>query len=178
MASELLSFRLSGHELDWLKNQQEEGETLNLTAKRLLLSLMDKTVDITVNTPVYTPVYTQDLEEKLERKIDERFEEMYQQISANLNYILDTRLNTTVDNSVQNQEQVDQESVDTVDTPVYTPVDSIVYTQEKPLNDYTIIELRDIAKGLQIPFKVRDNKAKLIQMISDRKSETPSHHEP
>ena len=175
MASELLSFRLSGSELDWLRSQQEDGETLNLTAKRLLLSLMNGTVDTSVYTSVDTPVYTQDLEERLERKIEERFEEMYQQISANLNYFLDTRLNTAVDDSVQNQKEVDQESVDTVDTPVDTTVDTPVYTPDK-LEAKTIIKLRAMAKDLEIPFKVRDNKAKLISMISDRKSSIPPHH--
>lgn len=173
MASELLSFRLSGHELEWLKNQQEQGETLNLTAKRILLSLMNETVESTVYTPVDSTVYTQELEAKLEEKIEARFEEMYQQISANLNYILDTRLNT-VDDSVQNQITVNQETVDTVDTPVDTvvdtPVDTPVDTSDKSLEAKTIIQLRTMAKDLEIPFKVRDNKAKLISMISARKS--------
>lgn len=162
MATELLSFRLSGSELEWLKSQQSEGETLNLTAKRLLLSLMNGTVDTPVDTTVNTPVDTTELEARIEKKIEAKFEEMYQQITANLNYVLDTRLNTAVDDSVQNQ--------DTVDITVDTPVDTTVDTPDKPLESNTIIELRAIAKKLEIPFKVRDNKAKLISMISDRKS--------
>jgi hypothetical protein len=102
---------------------------------------------------------------------------MYQQITANLNYVLDTRLNMAVDDSVQNQDTVDI-TVDTpVDTTVNTPVDTTVNTPDKPLESNTIIELRAIAKKLEIPFKVRDKKAKLISMISDRKSEeNPCHH--
>lgn len=170
MATELFSFRLSGSELEWLKSQQQEGETPNLTAKRLLLTLMDRTVDSTVYTSVDSTVYTQELEARLEEKIEAKFEEMYCQLSNNLNYILDTRLNATVDNSVQNEEQVDQETVNTVDTTVYKTVDTSTDTQEKSLNDYTVIELRAIVKALDIPFKTRDSKAKLISMISARKS--------
>jgi hypothetical protein len=99
MATELLSFRLSGDELEWLKSQQQEGETLNLTAKRLLLETMKQTVD--------------------------------------------------------------------------TPVDSIVDTPEKPLDNYTVIELRNMAKSLGIPYKVRDSKAVLVREISASKSTLP-----
>lgn len=170
MASELLSFRLSGSELDWLRSQQEDGETLNLTAKRLLLSLMNGTVDITVDTSVDTPVDTMGLEQRLEKRIEEKIDLMYQQIVCDLNYVLDKRLSHHVDTTVN--------TVDiTVNTPVDTPVDTPVYTHDKPLESYTIIELRAIAKKLEIPFKVRDNKAKLINMISARKSEeNPCHH--
>ncbi|MEA5496389.1 hypothetical protein VB834_19470 [Limnoraphis robusta Tam1] len=85
MASELISFRLSNSELDWLREQCEPGESLNLAAKRLLLSIHQgvDSVDTPVNSPidtVYTPVNsvdTPDIREELEQlqtKLDERFE--------------------------------------------------------------------------------------------------------
>ncbi len=182
MASELLSFRLSGSELEWLKNQQEEGETLNLTAKRILLGLMDRTVDTpvytSVDTPVYTPVDTQTLKEEIKAEILETINELIQPIKEAL--IEDReklgRLGDTVNDLVEK----------TVDSDVYTPVDTQVDIQidtqvdipDKPLESNTIVELRAMAKGLGIPFKSRDNKEKLIKLISDRKSLTPQHHEP
>ena len=149
MATELLSFRLSGDELEWLKSQQQEGETLNLTAKRLLLETMKQTVD----TPVDTVVDTPELEARLEKKIEEKIEAMYEQLANNINYILDTRLPM-------------KQTVD-------TPVDTVVDTPEKPLDNYTVIELRNMAKSLGIPYKVRDSKAVLVREISERKSTLP-----
>ncbi|MFM6396587.1 MAG: hypothetical protein ACKPFF_07865, partial [Planktothrix sp.] len=89
----------------------------------------------------------------------EKIEAMYEQLANNINYILDTRLPMK----------------QTVDTPVDSIVDTPVYTPDK-LEAKTIIQLRAMAKDLEIPFKVRDNKAKLISMISDRKSSIPPHH--
>lgn len=170
MASELLSFRLSGPELEWLKSQQRKSETLNLTAKRLLLGLMTETV----YTSVDTSVDTQDLETRIEKKIESRLEEIYQQMSANLNYILDTRLGTASIDFVQNQTTVEEHTVDTI---ADTQVDS-VDTPVDTLEIKTVAELRVIAKSLNITFKIRDNKAKLIELISARKSTPPSHHVP
>jgi hypothetical protein len=187
MASELLSFRLSGNELEWLKSQQLEDETLNLTAKRLLLGLMNGTVDTPVDTSVYTPVDTQQVEAIIEEKIQAKFEEMYHQIVNNVNYILDKRLGVADDDSVQNQIQVDDKNVDTVDTPVNTPVDipvdtpvdTLVDTPVDTLESKTLEQLRTIAKQMGVPYKVRTKKAELISLISARKSEeNPDHHEP
>ncbi|MFM6401742.1 MAG: hypothetical protein ACKPFF_34120 [Planktothrix sp.] len=150
MATELLSFRLSGDELEWLKSQQQESETLNLTAKRLLLETMKQTVD----TPVDSVVDTPELEARLEKKIEEKIEAMYEQLANNINYILDTRLPS------------EPKTVD-------TPVDTVVDTPKKPLDSYTVIELRNMAKSLGIPYKVRDSKVVLIREISARKSTLP-----
>lgn len=168
MASELLSFRLSGPELEWLKNQQQKGETLNLTAKRLLLGLMTETVD----TPVDTIVDTQDLEARIEKKIESRFEEIYQQMSNNLNYILDKRLGTGEQLPVDNVDT----TVDSIDTIVDTPVDIIVDTPVDTLESNTIAELRAMAKSLNITFKTRDNKAKLIELITAGNQQNPAPH--
>ena len=49
MASELIQFRLSGAALEELQAKQQEGESLNLAAQRLmrdLLGIVDKPVDI------------------------------------------------------------------------------------------------------------------------------------
>ncbi|MEA5541466.1 hypothetical protein VB834_20785 [Limnoraphis robusta Tam1] len=88
MASELISFRLSNSELDWLRGQCEPGESLNLAAKRLLLSI-SQGVDTPVNSPVYTvdtsvnSVDTPDIREELEQlqtRLDERFEELEERL--------------------------------------------------------------------------------------------------
>lgn len=50
MATELISFRLSGDDLQWLQSQRQEGETLNLTAKRLLLNACRQGVDTCVDS--------------------------------------------------------------------------------------------------------------------------------
>jgi len=84
MASELISFRLSNSELDWLKDNCEDGESLNLTAKRLLLSLnsgvnssvdsVDKGVD-----SVDTPNIREELEQ-LQFNLDERLAEIEERL--------------------------------------------------------------------------------------------------
>ncbi|KMW70915.1 MAG: hypothetical protein WAN66_10760 [Limnoraphis robusta] len=88
MASELISFRLSNSELDWLRGQCEPGESLNLAAKRLLLSI-SQCVDTPVNSPVDTvdtpvnSVDTPDIREELEQlqtRLDERFEELEERL--------------------------------------------------------------------------------------------------
>ncbi|MEA5500356.1 hypothetical protein VB834_09285 [Limnoraphis robusta Tam1] len=81
MASELISFRLSNSELEWLRGQCEPGESLNLAAKRLLLSI-SQGVDTLVNRTVDT-VDTPDIREELEQlqtRLDERFEELEQRL--------------------------------------------------------------------------------------------------
>lgn len=170
MASELLSFRLSGSELEWLKSQQEEGETLNLTAKRVLLGLMNRTVDTpvytTVDTPVYTSVDTQTIKEEIKAEILETINQLIEPIKEAL--IEDRekleRLANTVNDLVENT---------TPPTPVDTQVDTQVDIPNKPLKSNTLVELRVMAKELGIPFKSRDSKDKLIKLISDRKSFTP-----
>lgn len=184
MATELLSFRLSGTELEWLKSQQESGETLNLTAKRLLLTLMNQTVDTPVDTSVDTPIDTNEIEQKLEKKIDAKFEELYQQFANNLNYILDKRF----EEFQQQSTPVDTSVYTTVDTPKDNPKDSLtdmilknptstlidpsnihIHTRDQ-LAAHTVDQLRVYAKNLGISYKYRDNKAKLIDLISARKS--------
>ncbi|KMW70398.1 hypothetical protein, partial [Limnoraphis robusta] len=84
MASEMISFRLSNSDLDWLREQCQPGESLNLAAKRLLLSIhqgvdtpvnsLVDTVDTSVNSSVDT-VDTPDIREELEQlqtRLDER----------------------------------------------------------------------------------------------------------
>jgi hypothetical protein len=49
MASDLIQFRLSGKALEVLQSRQKEGESLNLTAQRVMkefLGVADITVDI------------------------------------------------------------------------------------------------------------------------------------
>jgi hypothetical protein len=49
MASDLIQFRLSGKALEVLQSRQKEGESLNLTAQRVMkeiLGVVDTTVDI------------------------------------------------------------------------------------------------------------------------------------
>jgi hypothetical protein len=49
MASDLIQFRLSGKALEVLQSRQKEGESLNLTAQRVMkefLGVVDITVDI------------------------------------------------------------------------------------------------------------------------------------
>jgi hypothetical protein len=49
MASDLIQFRLSGKALEALQSRQKEGESLNLTAQRVMkefLGVVDITVDI------------------------------------------------------------------------------------------------------------------------------------
>ena len=83
MATELISFRLSNTELDWLREQCQLGESLNLAAKRLLLSLsqgVNSSVD-SVNSSVDS-VDREELEEieKLEESLDKRFEEVEERL--------------------------------------------------------------------------------------------------
>ncbi|MGB3192329.1 MAG: hypothetical protein WBB43_23225 [Limnoraphis sp.] len=84
MASELISFRLSNNELDWLREQCKDGESLNLAAKRLLLSLNSgvnstvDTVDISVNS-VDTPNIKEELEQ-LQSNLDERLAEIEERL--------------------------------------------------------------------------------------------------
>jgi hypothetical protein len=88
MASELISFRLSNSELDWLRGQCQPGESLNLAAKRLLLSI-SQGVDTPVNSLVDTvdtsvdSVDTHEVREELKElqtRLDERFEELEQRL--------------------------------------------------------------------------------------------------
>ncbi|MEA5497363.1 hypothetical protein VB834_01800 [Limnoraphis robusta Tam1] len=88
MASEMISFRLSNSDLDWLREQCHPGESLNLAAKRLLLSIsqgVDTPVNRTVDT-VYTSVNSVDTPnireelEQLQTRLDERFEELEQRM--------------------------------------------------------------------------------------------------
>jgi hypothetical protein len=84
MASELISFRLSNSELDWLKDNCEDGESLNLAAKRLLLSLSQgvnsrvNSVDNSVNS-VDTPNIREELEQ-LQFNLDERLAEIEERL--------------------------------------------------------------------------------------------------
>lgn len=84
MASELISFRLSNSELDWLREQCQPGESLNLAAKRLLLSLsqpvdsVDTPVNRTVDS-VDTPVNREELKE-LQFNLDERLAEIEERL--------------------------------------------------------------------------------------------------
>lgn len=57
MASELISFRLSNTELEWLREQCEDGESLNLAAKRLLLSLEDENLPENPEPDTFIPPY-------------------------------------------------------------------------------------------------------------------------
>ena len=91
MATELISFRLSNTELDWLREQCQLGESLNLAAKRLLLSLsqgVNSSVD-SVDSSVDS-VDSEELEEienrlldqleKVEDCLDKRFEEVEERL--------------------------------------------------------------------------------------------------
>ena len=95
MATELISFRLSNTELDWLREQCKLGESLNLAAKRLLLSLSQgvnssvNSVDSRVNSGVNSvdssvnSVDTSDVEEKfkqLQLNLDERLTEIEERL--------------------------------------------------------------------------------------------------
>ncbi len=87
MTTELISFRLSNADLEWLREQCQPGESLNLAAKRLLLSLSPgvdnegKSVNSYINS-----LGTQKLEEiesrlteevrVLQTLLDKRFEEV------------------------------------------------------------------------------------------------------
>ena len=84
MASELISFRLSNSELDWLKDNCEDGESLNLAAKRLLLSrrVVISKVDSPVNSSVDS-VDTPNIREELEQlqfNLDERLAEIEERL--------------------------------------------------------------------------------------------------
>lgn len=41
MATQLVSFRVSGEFLEWLETQRQDGETLNLAAQRLLKGIAE-----------------------------------------------------------------------------------------------------------------------------------------
>ena len=79
MATELISFRLSGDDLDWIKSQCLPGESLNLAAKRLLLSF-NSGVN-TVDTSVDTPKNEHQLNE-LESRLNERLTEIEQRLES------------------------------------------------------------------------------------------------
>lgn len=64
MATQLIQFRASGEFLQWLESQQLDGESLNLTAQRLLKGQMEGESETSsastaklVSTPPSTPVY-------------------------------------------------------------------------------------------------------------------------
>ena len=81
MASELIQFRLSGAALEELRAKQQEGESLNLAAQRLmrdLLGIVDKPVDI-----------------------DERIEAKLENAIAPLQNQIEELKGTNVDNSIQ-----------------------------------------------------------------------------
>ncbi len=67
MASELIQFRLSGKRLEALQSKQEEGESLNLTAQRVIKEIL--TVDTAVD---------------IDEKIDARLEQFKAELLAEL----------------------------------------------------------------------------------------------
>lgn len=185
MATQALSFRLSGNQLQWLEEQRADDESINQTAKRLFQQFIDTHLD----TKLDTSVDTQDLEVRLKEEIDARFEELYNKMAANLNYILDTRLGTVKDDSVEDS-QVNQTNVDTLDTKldtlVDTKLDSLLNTsldsnldtqvdiEQTDLETKTVGQLRQIAKSLEIPYTTRTKKAELINLINQ--SNSYNHH--
>ena len=94
MATELVSFRLSGKELDWLKSQCQPGESLNLTAKRLLLSVTQQDADASVSTSVDSEIDSK-LEE-LESRIDKRLQQLEQRLKDTENAALENWLVDTL----------------------------------------------------------------------------------
>ncbi|EAW34837.1 hypothetical protein [Lyngbya sp. PCC 8106] len=95
MATELISFRLSGDDLDWIKSQCLPGESFNLAAKRLLLSV-DKGVN-TVDTSVDTSENESKLSE-LESRLNKRLTEIEQRLESlpQANGSVDTSVNTCI----------------------------------------------------------------------------------
>ncbi|ERT04931.1 hypothetical protein M595_5121 [Lyngbya aestuarii BL J] len=80
MATELISFRLSGDDLEWIKSQCLPEESLNLAAKRLLLLALNSGVN-TVDTSVDTPKNEHQLNE-LESRLNERLTEIEQRLES------------------------------------------------------------------------------------------------
>ncbi|MFM6204744.1 MAG: Rho termination factor N-terminal domain-containing protein [Planktothrix sp.] len=171
MASELFSFRLSGSELEWLKTQQDEGETLNLTAKRLLLSLMNSTVDTPVDTPVDTRVDTTVDTQAIKAEIKEEILEIIEVIIKPIKEALVEdrekleRVANTVNDLVEKTTDNNQPY-----TPVNTSVDIKTNTEQANLQSKTVEQLRRMAKQLGITYTTRTKKPELISMISARKS--------
>lgn len=69
MASELIQFRLSGKALEALQERQEEGESLNLTAQRVMkemIGAVDTTVDIDEKIDAKLQQFKAELLEELE----------------------------------------------------------------------------------------------------------------
>ena len=73
MTTELISFRLSNKELDWLQEQRQPGESLNLAAKRVLLSLSQG-----VNTVDSNDTFVQ--AEELSHQFEQRFKEIEERL--------------------------------------------------------------------------------------------------
>ncbi len=97
MASEMISFRLSNSDLDWLREQCQPGESLNLAAKRLLLSISQgvDSVDSRVDS--------------VDSRVDSRVDSVDSRVDRTVDSV-DSRVDRTVDSRVDR-------TVDSVDTP-------------------------------------------------------------
>lgn len=152
----MISFRLTGQDLEWLQSQQIDSDlnqmgelSLAVTAKRILLSSSTASNN-TVVTSVDTPVDVEELEQRLEEKMNQRFEEMYEQFANNLNYILDKRFEE-LEQSEQLQELQEPQELE---------------QSKKPnLRSKTLPQLKIIAKNLGISYTSKVSKARLIRLI-------------
>lgn len=185
MATEALTFRISGAELEWLKSQQIEGESLNITAKRIFLetvkSNLDSKLDITLDSIEKVEEIKQELKTELLEIVKEIIEPIREVLLEDREKL--ERLANTVNDVVEKVSNYpDYTPLDTqldskLDTMLDTQVDDEVDTQYIDLEDKTVPELRDIAKALNIPYVTRTKKPELISLISSAKDKsTPQHH--
>lgn len=184
----MISFRLSGKDLEWLESQQidsdlnQAGElSLAVTAKRILLSTQDDSETIAVNTPEVTSKITQDIEEKLDKKLDERFEEMYHKMVSNLNYILDKRLMplevpflTTINKGdyITEVSPVDTSTDTSTDTSLDTTDNTSVDTDDTHHKElmkvaFTNKQMTECLKRNNIKVGRDKSRANLIRLITD-----------
>lgn len=96
MASELIQFRLSGAALEELRAKQQEGESLNLAAQRLmrdLLGIVDKPVDI---------------DERIEAKLENAIAPLQNQIEELKGTNVDSSIQLVVESLTSRIEQLEQ----------------------------------------------------------------------
>jgi hypothetical protein len=88
MNSQVISFRASGHFLNWIESQREEGESPSQAAMRVLKALASGE-DVEVSTGMSTPVSTRSNDSLMSTEVSTVTPESVDtQIAASLNPIL------------------------------------------------------------------------------------------
>jgi paraquat-inducible protein B len=123
MASQLIQFRLSGESLQALQELAEGGESLNLTAQRLMKNLLLQQETSTPTPPSLSTVSTEDVGQIVESIIEQKLSCLQQRIQEEvqtevkkLSSQIDARVNLADADVDSLKESVDklQETVDTL----------------------------------------------------------------